>query len=199
MNWTPSLRRPETLSEHLRRLADQLVDLAAEIRSSVAGLTGEAIGQAVRDILLRFRKNPAVPASHWNEGAEGADQALLSDAAILCGRLVSAGPRGARTVAIRRVRWMGLFFAILLAGALPGSAMASGSPAVAPAAVTPAASVSPALATAAATAEVVPLVVEFGVVRAPAVADDTGQLVATGASSIFSSLLSAAARIGSSR
>jgi hypothetical protein len=47
--------------------------------------------------------------------------------------------------------------------------------------------------------EDVPLVVEFGVVRAPAVADDTGQLVATGASSIFSSRLSAAARIGNSR
>ena len=70
MNWTPSLRRPETLSAHLRRLADQLVDLAAEIRSSVAGLTGEAIGQAVRDILLRFWKNPAAPAPHWNEDRE---------------------------------------------------------------------------------------------------------------------------------
>lgn len=67
MNWTPSLRRPETLSEHLRRLADQFVDLAAEIRSSAAGLTGETIGQAVRDVLLRYWKNPVAPAPHWNE------------------------------------------------------------------------------------------------------------------------------------
>jgi alpha-tubulin suppressor-like RCC1 family protein len=47
---------------------------------------------------------------------------------------------------------MGLFFAILLAGALPGSVLASGSPAVAPVASAPAASASPALANAAATA-----------------------------------------------
>jgi len=55
-------------------------------------------------------------------------------------------------VAIRRVQWMGLFFAILLAGALPGSVLANGATAVAPAAVTPAESASPALATATATA-----------------------------------------------
>lgn len=70
MNWTPSLRRPETLTEHLRRLADQLVDLANEVRASVAGLTGEAIGRAVRDILLRFWKR-SVPPPAWNDAVEG--------------------------------------------------------------------------------------------------------------------------------
>ena len=71
MNWSPSVRRgPETLSMHLQCLADQLGDLAVEIRSSVAGLAGDALGRAVRDALLRFWKRPApsIPKSAFDDG-----------------------------------------------------------------------------------------------------------------------------------
>jgi len=64
MTWSPSIRRlPESLPVHLERLTGQLGDLATELRTSVAGLAGDAIGRAVRDALLRFwgktsRSNP---------------------------------------------------------------------------------------------------------------------------------------------
>ncbi|MCE9533870.1 MAG: hypothetical protein K8T89_22495, partial [Planctomycetes bacterium] len=55
MTWSPSIRRvPESIPRHLERFAEQLGDLTTELRSSVAGLAGDAIGKAVRDVLLRF-------------------------------------------------------------------------------------------------------------------------------------------------
>ena len=65
MTWSPSsLRRaPEVLSAHLEGFTEQIGELAVELRASVAGLTGDAIGRAVRDVLMRFwspssRTNP---------------------------------------------------------------------------------------------------------------------------------------------
>jgi len=62
MTWSPSIRRPEAVPQHMERLAEQLGDLAVEIRSSIAGLAGESVGRVVRDVLLRFwGTQPALP------------------------------------------------------------------------------------------------------------------------------------------
>ena len=60
MNWPSSLRRgTEVLPDHLERFADQLRELAQEVKASVAGLAGDAVGRAVRDVLSRFwRQSP---------------------------------------------------------------------------------------------------------------------------------------------
>jgi hypothetical protein len=51
MNWSST---PQIVPVHLGRFAEQLRELSLEVRSSVAGLTGDAVGRAVRDVLLRF-------------------------------------------------------------------------------------------------------------------------------------------------
>ena len=55
MSWpTPVYRRVQGVPDHLHRFGDQLRELAVEVRHSVAGLAGEAVGRAVRDTLTRF-------------------------------------------------------------------------------------------------------------------------------------------------
>lgn len=49
MTW-PSIS--QKLPAHLERFADQLSNLSLEVRNSVAGLAGDAVGRAVRDVLL---------------------------------------------------------------------------------------------------------------------------------------------------
>lgn len=63
MTWpSPVYRRLQGIPEHLQIFGEQLRELALEVRSSVAGLAGEAIGRAVRDVLLRFwQRAPATP------------------------------------------------------------------------------------------------------------------------------------------
>ena len=63
MSWpSPIYRRVQGVPEHLQNFGEQLRELAIEVRSSVAGLTGEAVGRAVRDVLLRFwHRSPGVP------------------------------------------------------------------------------------------------------------------------------------------
>jgi hypothetical protein len=51
MNWSST---PQIVPVHLERFAEQLRELSHEVRSSVAGLAGESVGRAVRDVLLRF-------------------------------------------------------------------------------------------------------------------------------------------------
>lgn len=74
MTWpSPVYRRPQGIPEHLHYFGEQLRELAVEVRSSVAGLTGEAIGRAVRDALIRFwHRTPTVPiTSHREPMARG--------------------------------------------------------------------------------------------------------------------------------
>jgi len=53
MNWSTRITpRRNFLPAHLERFSDQLKQLSQEIRSSVAGLTGDAVGHAVRELLV---------------------------------------------------------------------------------------------------------------------------------------------------
>lgn len=63
MSWpTPVYRRLQGVPEHLHRFGEQLRELSVEVRASVAGLAGEAVGRAVRDTLTRFwQQNPRSP------------------------------------------------------------------------------------------------------------------------------------------
>jgi hypothetical protein len=65
MNWKPSQRvGPREFPSHLNDLGLRLRELAAEVRGAVAELTGEALGRAVRDALMRFwRQLPAAAAA----------------------------------------------------------------------------------------------------------------------------------------
>ena len=60
MNWPSSVRRgAQGVPVHLEHFADQLRELAQEVKASLAGLAGEAVGRAVRDVLTRFwRQSP---------------------------------------------------------------------------------------------------------------------------------------------
>ncbi|MCE9530718.1 MAG: hypothetical protein K8T89_06275 [Planctomycetes bacterium] len=70
MTWSPSIRRvPESIPKHLERFAEQLGDLTTELRTAVAGLAGDALGKAVRDVLLRFWKT-APRTSHYSSRDE---------------------------------------------------------------------------------------------------------------------------------
>lgn len=61
MTWpSPVYRRVQRIPDHLNHLGEQLHELAIEVRSSVAGLTGDAIGRAVRDVLIRFWQQSSV-------------------------------------------------------------------------------------------------------------------------------------------
>ena len=51
MTWSST---PQIVPVHLERFAEQLRELSHEVRASVAGLAGESVGRAVRDVLLRF-------------------------------------------------------------------------------------------------------------------------------------------------
>ena len=56
MNWSST---PQIVPVHLERFAAQLRELSHEVRASVAGLAGDSVGRAVRDVLLRFwQKSP---------------------------------------------------------------------------------------------------------------------------------------------
>jgi hypothetical protein len=51
MNWSSP---PRNVPAHIGRFAEQLRELSLEVRASMASLTGDAVGRAVRDVLLRF-------------------------------------------------------------------------------------------------------------------------------------------------
>ncbi len=65
MTWSTAIRRAaEAVPAHLARFAEQLGELALDLRASVAGLAGDAIGRAVRDALLRFWGKAAATNRH---------------------------------------------------------------------------------------------------------------------------------------